>query len=156
MKWSYIAAIVGILIVYSLSIMMLYNAAKAAMGLKEADLIYTPLALGRGPIGIAGAEVKNFRDVTILSLTPIRRILAFPQFFNVNAVIKVTCDGKEVYSYVDNFRMTEYGGLDRVVTISNLPSSSSCRAAIDLQCEPFGAVYCSDDVEATIHFEVPA
>jgi hypothetical protein len=152
MKKEIIAVFLGLILSLFLFIFF-YNALGKASGLKEADLEYSPLALGHGPIGIARAEVKNLREMSIFSLSFIKRFLSFPEFFNVNAVIKVTCDNKEVYSYTDSFRMTEYGGLDRTVTLSDLPPNSYCKAEIDLQCSPIGNVYCSEGVENTVYFK---
>jgi hypothetical protein len=153
MKKEIVIAVLIVVIISLFLFVFLHNIIGKASGLKEADLIYSPLAVGSGPIGIARAEVKNLREMSIFSLSFVKRFLSFPEFFNVNAVIKVTCDNKEVYSYTDSFRMTEYGGLDRTVTLSDLPPNSYCKAEIDLQCSPIGNVYCSEGVENTVYFK---
>ena len=116
----------------------------------EADLYYSLLAPGRGPIGITEAQVANFRKITLTSLAPLRRVFAFPEFYNVQANITVYCDGSYVFNYLDSFRMTSYGGLERVVTLRNLPPGSSCKVDIDVICEPFDSVYCSKGIEQTL------
>lgn len=120
-------------------------------GTYEAYLTYTPLATGEGPIGIKEASVYDFKKSYGFSLRP----LSFPTFSNIYANISVFCNGVNVYSYVDRFRMTELGGLDRTIKIFNIPPGSTCKLLIDLDCKPFNMVYCSSDIEYTLTFSPP-
>jgi len=143
----------AVLFLLFFSYILLTNMSSKALNLKEADLHYSVLATGIGPLGIMEASVTNVRDMQLLSLPSFSIPFAFPEWFNVQGHIEVTCDGKKVFSFTDNFRMMEMGGVDRYVVIRNLPSGS-CSATIDLVCGPIGKIYCSEQVEQTLYFNV--
>jgi len=149
--WSVliIALVAGVLVPFLMAVFFL---SLTKSGTYEATLTYSPLATGEGPIGITNARVTGFRKTSGFSLIP----LSFPLFYNVEAHITVFCNDEKVYSYVDKFRMTEFGGFDRNVKLVNLPPDSNCRVSIDLVCEPMNRVYCSDDVELTYQFSTPS
>jgi len=134
------------------------NAPAVAQSLYEADLTYSPVATGTGPIGIQGASVTNFRKITLTSLTPLKHIYGITTAGNVEAHIKVFCEGEEVFSFIDKFRMMAVSLVDRQVTIRNLPPGATCRYSITLVCEPFGGVHCKEEPvwgPALTDFQVP-